>query len=112
MRQRLGRPSWRRYWPGLLAASVVVLLAVELGCFAGEDAGAVRGMVVEVVDRNIIEIETLRIRDYDGELWTFATEGNLGKNGSHLRIHQLQGQSILVVWERRDGRLMAVQLGD
>ena len=112
MRQRFGRPSGRRRRPGLLAASVIVLLAVGLGCFAGEDAGAVRGIVIEVVDRNIIEIETLRIRDDDGKLWTFATEGNLGKNGSHLRIHQLQGQSILVVWERRDGRLVAVQLGD
>ena len=101
-----------RYKTAFLVAAVVLVLAVGTGCFGGEGAGVVRGMVIEVVDRDIIEIETLRIRDDDGKLWTFTTEGSLGKNGSHLRLHQLQGQSILVAWEKRAGRLVAVQLRD
>ena len=111
------RPSFRRlsglrHWTLLFAVAVIVALVLGTGCFADGDSGAVRGMVIEVVDRDIIEIETLRIRDDDGELWTFTTEGNLGKNGSHLRLHQLQGESVLVAWERRGSRLVAVQLRD
>ena len=71
-----------------------------------------RGVVVEAVDRDLAEIETLRIRDGDGRVWTFTTEGPLEKNGAHLRLHQVLGQTIEVLYERRDGRLVAVGLRD
>ena len=73
--------------------------------------GVVRGTVVEVVDRNLAEIEMLRIRD-DGCLWTFATDAALEKNGAHLRLHQLTGQTIEVTYEEREGRLIATALRD
>ena len=72
----------------------------------------VRGVVLEAVDRDIAEIETLRIRDGDGQLWTFTTAGPLEKNGAHLRLHQVLGQTIEVRYEERDGRLVAVGLLD
>ena len=72
----------------------------------------VRGAVVEAVDRDIAEIETLRIRDGDGQLWAFTTEGPLEKNGAHLRLHQVLGQTIEVRYEEREGRLIAVGLRD
>lgn len=71
-----------------------------------------RGVVVEAVDRDLAEIETLRIRDSDGRLWTFTTEGPLEKNGAHLRLHQVLGQTIEVRYEERAGRLVAVELRD
>ena len=76
------------------------------------EPGTVRGMVVEVVDRDIAEIETLRIRDDDGRLWTFTTDGSLEKNGAHLRLHQVLGQTIEVRYEEREGRLIATGLRD
>ena len=72
----------------------------------------VRGIIVEAVDRDLAEIETLRIRDGDGHLWTFTTEGPLEKNGAHLRLHQVLGQTIEVRYEERAGRLVAVGLQD
>ena len=74
--------------------------------------GAVRGTVVEAVDRDLAEIEMLRIRDNGGCLWTFSTDGPLEKNGAHLRLHQVLGQTIEVTYEAREGRLIATALWD
>lgn len=67
---------------------------------------------MEAVDRDLAEIETLRIRDGDGRVWAFTTEGPLEKNGAHLRLHQVLGQTIEVRYEERDGRLIATGLRD
>lgn len=72
----------------------------------------VRGVIVEVLDRDLAEIETLTIRHNDGRMWTFTTEVALEKNGAHLRLHQVLGQSIEVQYEERDGRLIAIGLRD
>ncbi len=72
----------------------------------------VRGVIVEVLDRDLAEIETLTIRHSDGRMWTFTTEAALEKNGAHLRLHQVLGQSIEVQYEERDGRLIAIGLRD
>ena len=71
-----------------------------------------RGVVVEVIDRDLAEIETLHVRDGEGRLWTFTTDGPLDKNGAHLRLHQVLGQTIEVRYEEREGRLVAVGLRD
>ena len=106
------RNSCQRLARSLCFAVVAVAVALGVGLGCEGDSGAVRGIVIEVVDRDIAEIETLKIRDGDGKLWSFTTEGSLGKNGSHLRSHQLQGESILVAWVRKGDALVAVQLRD
>ena len=73
---------------------------------------AVRGVIIEVTDRNLAEIETLRIRDDRGRVWEFTTAGPLEKDGAHLRLHQALGQTIQVRYERRGGRLVVVSLRD
>ena len=106
------RNSSQRLARSLCVTLVVLAMASGVGLGCEGDSGAVRGIVIEVVDRDIAEIETLRIRDGDGKLWSFTTEGSLGKNGSHLRSHQLQGESILVAWVRKGDALVAIQLRD
>ena len=93
---------------------VLGALCVLGGCFSGCDRepGVVRGVVVEVIDRDLAEIETLRLRDRDGRLWAFTTDGPLEKNGAHLRLHQVLGQTIEVRYEEREERLVAVGLRD
>ena len=100
----------RLAWALCFALVALAVAAGVVGCDG--NSGAVRGIVVEVVDRDIAEIEILKIRDDDGKLWSFTTEGSLGKNGSHLRLHQLQGESILVAWVRKGDGLVAIQLRD
>ena len=102
---------------GLLLA---LLAAGGLGCGGGGgvEAGLVRGLIVEVVDRtppdaaSPPEIATLRIRDAGGRIWTFTTDGPLDKDGAHLRLHQLLGETILALYERRNGRLVVTALRD
>ena len=71
-----------------------------------------RGVIVEATDRDLAEIETLRVRDADGRVWTFATTGPLEKNGAHLRLHQVLGETIEVQYAEREGRLIATGLRD
>ena len=104
------------------APTILVLalgLMVALGCgggsatYAEQSGGEVRGLVVEVVGRNIAEVETLRIRDDAGNIWTFVTdEGFIGMTPSHLREHQLLGLSLLVHYESRGDSLVAVDICD
>lgn len=96
----------------------VVALALVLAC-GGNGASAnpdateqVRGHIVEVVARNITEVETLRIRDESGRVWTFTTEGFAGFTPSHLQEHQLFGQPVLVSYVEKDGKLVAVDITD
>ena len=67
---------------------------------------------MEAADRNLAEIETLRIRDSEGRVWTFSTDGPLEKNGAHLRLHQVLGETIEVAYEEREGQLVATSLRD
>ena len=71
-----------------------------------------RGHVVEVVARSVTEVETLRVRDENGREYVFATEGFVGFTPSHLREHSLFGQTVLVTYQEKDGRLVAVRTED
>lgn len=71
-----------------------------------------RGIIIEVTDRNLAEIETLRIRDNHGQIWTFTTDAPLEKNGPHLRLHQALGQTIEVRYQPRGNGLVAIALRD
>jgi hypothetical protein len=98
-------------------ASFAVLTLVSgcggSGATANPDATQqVRGWVAEVVARNITEVETLRIRDENGQLWAFTTEAFAGFTPSHLQEHQLFGQSVLVSYVKKDNQLIAVNITD
>ncbi len=95
-----------------LILSVLCALGVYIAACNSETPDTVRGVIVEVADRNLAEIETLRIRDDDGSVWTFTTTEPLEKNGAHLRLHQVLGQTIEVRYEEREGRLIATALRD
>jgi hypothetical protein len=72
----------------------------------------VRGHIIEVIPRNITEVETLRIRDDSGREMTFTSEGFVGFTPSHLKEHQLFGLSVLVLYVERGDRLVAVDITD
>mgnify|MGYP006982481800 FL=1 len=68
--------------------------------------------MVEVTGRNIVELETLGIRAEDGTVWTFTADGPLEFSPSHLREHQLFGETVTVSYVRRGDVLVAVEIGD
>ena len=92
-----------------------MLLAITLVLTAGcDDGGAlqVRGQVVEVIPRSFSELELLTVRDEEGRLYTFETEGFVGFTPSHIREHQFLGQTLLVTYEKRGDILVAIRLED
>ena len=98
-----------------LTAAVALALA---GCGNSGDAAGeagqrqLRGQVVEVVSRDISEVETLMVRDDLGKVFTFTTRGYVGFSPSHLREHQLFGLPALVTYIQEGDRLIAVQITD
>ena len=95
-----------------MRALIVAALVVVAGLACTGGTGVVRGMVLEVVDRSPAEIEVLRVRGDNGRVWTFTTEEALLKDGAHLRLHQALGQPVVVLYESKDGRLVATDIRD
>ena len=94
---------------------VLALLALFVQLAAACDSDGVlqvRGQVVEVVPRSFSEIEVLRIRDEEGREYSFETRGFVGFTPSHVKEHQLLGQSLLVIYEEVDDALVATSLED
>ncbi len=79
---------------------------------SGPITGQVEGLVVEVVGRNIVELETLRIRTSDEQVWSFTSEGPLAFSPSHLREHQLFGQKVVVSYVSHGKSLVVVEITD
>ncbi len=108
MMEILGRPALKK-----MALAVVVvgpLLLIAAACGGGDKE--VMGLVLEAVERDLAEIELLRVRDDDGRVWEFFTEGPVGVSAAHLRQHQLAGERVLVTYREEGGRLIAVAVGD
>ena len=92
-------------------ATLATMLVMAAGC-GTDGAPQVRGQVVEVVPRNFSELALLKIRDEEGRLYTFETEGFVGFTPSHVREHQFLGQTLLVTYEKRGDVLVAISLED
>ena len=109
---------WRQLAMKLALGASLLALMLGWGCGEGGTAdrpaaaGQVRGHVVEVVARNIAEVETLRLRDDAGEIWTFTSRGFAGFTPSHLREHRLLGQPVVVFYVEEGDSLVAVDITD
>ena len=102
-------------WVLTVAAALALALA---GCGGGGDAAGhegqrqLRGQVVDVISRDISEVETLLVRDDQGEIFAFTTRGYVGFSPSHLREHQLFGHPVVVTYIQEGERLIALQITD
>lgn len=111
--------TYARATSGLLLLALTLALTVAFGCGGSSAAdtvqldGQVRGLIVGLVSRSIAEVDSLRIRDEAGNVWTFvADEGFIGFSPSHLRQHQLLGDTVVVTYESRGESLVAVNISD
>ena len=89
--------------PAWLALIFVVACGQPGSSVNDQVSRQVEGLIVEVVDRDIDEVEILRVRDSDGKIWTFTTEGYAGVTPAHLREHQLFGDAVTVTYQEKDG---------
>ncbi len=100
-----GRPGMKK-----LAFAAASVLLITVACGGGERS--VTGIVLEAVARDLVEIELLRVRDADGRVWEFTTEGNVGISAAHLKQHQVLGEMVLVTYMEEGGRLIATDVSD
>jgi len=102
---------------GTQVLALCLALTLALGCGGnsptGQPGGQVRGFVLEVVGSSITDLDTLRVRDQAGDVWTFTGEDSIvGLSPSHLREHQLLGDTVLVTYINRGDTLVAVDIAD
>ena len=103
-------------WPGLrkvrlVIAAVAAVLLIGLACGDGGDK-TVTGLVIEAVERDLVEIELLRVLDSDGRVWEFSTEGPVGISAAHLRRHQVLGEGVVVTYGEYRGSFIATDVRD
>ena len=105
----VGWPAMKKLAGGMMAGALLLLVAAAC---RGDSDKQMAGLVLEAVERNLVEIELLRVRDEDGRVWEFTTEGNVGISAAHLRQHLLLGERVSVTYRREGGRLIAMDVGD
>ena len=81
---------------------------------APERLEEVRGLVVKVEARSLLELESLTIEGVEGTRWTFITRGRIPAEftPSHVRDHMLQGLTVTVTFYRESGTLVLHNLAD
>ncbi len=99
-----------RRWLAVASIAGACVLLLSVSCGGGEKT--VTGFVLEVVERNLVEIELLRVRDRSGRIWEFTTEGNIGMSAAHLKQHQVLGQGVVVLYDEVGGQAVAVEVLD
>ncbi len=125
------RPFRRRQTPipcaaALAPANSLIVLALLLICAlaaCSADAAdaptqpilqAVRGQVLHVEARSLIELEALEIQDESGAIWRFEGKGKVipGFAPSHLNEHKILGLSVDVTFYREGDALVLHAITD
>ena len=109
MTQVLERPGLKKVSTAMVAGAVILMIGLACG---GGGEKTVTGLVIEAVERDLVEIELLRVRDLDGTVWEFSTEGPVGISAAHLRQHQVLGESVTVTYRKYRGNLIATDVRD
>ena len=68
--------------------------------------------MVGVQSASLTEVQSLVVRDDDGVLWVFRTQGPIGFTPSHLKEHQVFGQPVTVLYRETDEGLLAMEVTD
>lgn len=104
-----------------VAALALFLIGVLAACSAdASDAASqprlqfVRGQVLQVEARSLIELEALEIQDADGAIWRFEGRGKVipGFVPSHLNEHKILGLSVEVAFYREGDALVLYDVTD
>lgn len=102
-------------------ALALLLMSALAACSAdASDAGSqlrlqfVRGQVLQVEARSLIELEALEIQDAHGAIWRFEGRGKVipGFAPSHLNEHKILGLSVEVAFYREGDALVLYDVTD
>lgn len=104
----------------LIALALLLICALAACSADASDAPsqpslqAVRGQVLHVEARSLIELEALEIQDESGVIWRFEGRGKAipGFAPSHLNEHKLLGLSVEVTFYREGDALVLHDVTD
>ena len=96
----------------LITAVSLALLLIAADCGGDSGEKVVVGRVVDAIARDIVEIESLTVRDADSQIWEFTTIGPVGISVGHLRQHQALGAKIEVTYRKIGGQFIASDVRD
>ena len=107
--------------PALWVLALALLAALATGCGGESDSTtatdggqAIRGRIVDLNARSLLELESLTIRGESGETYTVEAGGvALGQfTPSHLREHMVSGLVVVVTYHDEGGRLVLDAISD
>lgn len=104
----------------LIALALLLICALAACSADASDAPtlpslqSVRGQVLHVEARSLIELEALEIQDESGAIWRFEGRGKVvpGFAPSHLNEHKLLGLSVEVAFYREGDALVLHDVTD
>ncbi|MEE9285902.1 MAG: hypothetical protein V3V35_09280, partial [Dehalococcoidia bacterium] len=76
---------------------------------------SVRGVVIDVQTADVVQWESITVREEDGTETTFLRGGSIDPRfwrASHLREHMIQGQPVRVEYRARNRGRVAIAIGD
>ena len=102
-------------WRGAGRALVFALFVSVVACGGGPPTGpveTVRGAVVDLEARSLLELSWIDVVDDAGSRWHFSAGQYKGFTPSHLREHMVQGQRVVVTYRNEEGTLVIVDIED
>jgi hypothetical protein len=97
---------------GAIAAGAVLLVWTGIVLASRSGEARVRGVVTEVVARDIGHAESITLRAEDGRELRFVIPPEELKTPGHLREHMTYGQPLIVHYRREGETLVATRLED
>lgn len=100
-----------------LCALLATFAALACDANGADDAPAtqsIRGQVLQVDARSLLELEALELLDGNGVAWRFEGRGIAipGFAPSHLNEHKLLGQPVVVFYQREGDALVLRNITD
>ena len=109
-----------KHWTAL-GIAIIVLLTSVLACSGGLDTESkvdliesVDGLIQDVQAKSLLELQSLTLRDDNGEMLRFEANGKIlsGFPPSHLREHMVLGLRVTVVFHREGDALILDDVTD
>ena len=104
-----------RLKPSLPVIAFIAILLLSLTACGGDSMHSVRGLVTEVSGTDVIQWETIEVRDSSGKQYTFIRGDSVDMvqwRASHLRQHKADFSPVTVDYQSTKQGLVATKITD
>ena len=90
----------------------VIAPFLSIACVTNPEISSISGTVIDVHAGSMLKIDSVVLRDDEGNIWLFSADGYSGISASHLRQHMILGERINVRYHRRNKSLTIIDIND